>query len=191
MALVRASSNCFTAFNEARHAVKKNDANRAAIVLQSVQSDAKILQRETRVLHKLLVNVEEENEAKVGNLTVEINQLYQNEQHLNEKEKYLAVQISGLKATRQQYEQHRKVSQIRQDAAEAKQREAENKHKEYENNWWIPVIGQVLWLRELFEQNKERARKAEREKNRHARDVENTDREISSTKAKIDQVSYM
>ena len=187
MALVRASSNCFTAFNEARHAVKKNDANRAAIVLQSVQSDAKILQRETRVLHKLLVNVEEENEAKVGNLTVEINQLYQNEQHLKEKEKKIAVEILGLKVTRQRYEQHRKFSQIRQDAAEAKQREAEQKHEEYENNWWNPV----LWLRELSEQNKERARKAEGEKNRHARDVENADSKISLTKAKINQVSYM
>ena len=192
MALIRASKNCFTAFNAACHAVKRNDTNGAAIVLPSLTfTDANILQREARVLHKLLVNVEEENEVKVGNLTVEINQLYQNEQHLNEKEKYLAVEISGLKATRHQYEQHRKVSQIRQEAAEAKQGEAEEKHEEYENNGWIPVIGQVLWLRELFEQNKERARKAEREKNRHARDVENADSEISLTKAKIDQVSYM
>lgn len=189
MALVRASSDCFTAFNAALEAVERDDANGAAIVLQSVQSEAKILQREARTIHTLLINVEQENETKVENLTIEINQMHENEQRLREKENNLYVKISRLKAKREQHEEDRNVAERRQQAARAEQREAEEKHEEFTRLWWVPVVGQVLLVRELIENNKERARQAERNKNHHAREVENADSEISSTNAEIDQVS--
>ena len=189
MALARVSKNCFTAFNAALEAVERDDANGAAIVLQSVQSEARILQREANTIHTLLINVEKENETKVENLTMEINQLYQNEQRLKEKENNLRVKISGLKAKREQHEKDRNVAERRQEAARAEQRDAEEKYEEFKSFWWVPIVGQVLLLRELIENNKEQARKAEREKNRHAREVENADSEISSTNAEINQVS--
>lgn len=72
MALVRASKKSFTAFNAALEAVERDDASGAAIVLQSVQSEARILQREANTIHTLLINVEQENETKVETLTMEI-----------------------------------------------------------------------------------------------------------------------
>ena len=189
MVLARVSKNCFTAFNAGLEAVERDDANGAAIVLQSVQSEARILQREANTIHTLLINVEKQNETKVENLTMEINQLYQNEQRLKEKENNLRVKISGLKAKREQHEKDRNVAERRQEAARAEQREAEEKYEEFKSFWWVPIVGQVLLLRELIENNKEQAFKAECEKNRHAREVENADSEISSTNAKINQVS--
>lgn len=189
MALVRATSNCFTAFNAALKAIERNDANGAAIVLQSVRSDAKIVQREARIHHKLLINVEQENETKVENLTREINRLYEKEQQLKQEENNLEVKVSGLRATREQHEENRNVAERRQEAARAEQRKAEEKNDELRSYWWVPIYGQVLLVRELIEDNKERARQAERKKNRHAREVENSDSKISSTNAKINQVS--
>ena len=188
MALVRASRNCFTAFNAALEAVERNDANGVAIILQSVQLDAKILQREARILHKLLLNVEKENEAKVANLTKEINNLYQKEQQLKKEENNLGVKISGLKANREQHEESRNAAQRRYETARAEQREAEKKHEEFKSYWWVPVYGLNLGVRELIEGNRNRAHQAERDKNRHSREVENADREISSTNANINQV---
>ncbi len=191
MALVRASTlNCFTAFNAALEAVERNDANAVATILQSVQSDAKILQREARILHKRLLNVEQENEAQVENLTKEINNLFQKEHELKQEENNLGVKISGLKANREQHQQSRNAAQRRYEVARAEQREAEEKREEFESLWWVPVYGLILGVRELIEDNKNRARQAERDKNHHGREVDNADREISSTNTKINQVSF-
>lgn len=189
MTLVRASRNCFTAFNAALEAVERNDANGVANILQSIQSDAKVLQREVRILHKLLLNVERENEAQVENLTKEINNLYQKEQQLKQEKNNLGVQMSGLKANREQHQESRNAARRRYEAARAEQREAEEKHEEFRSYWWVPVYGLTLAVRELLEDNQNRARQAERDKNRHDREVENADREISSTNANINQVS--
>ncbi len=190
MALVRASTNCFTAVNAALDAVERNDANTVAIILQSVQSDAKIVQREARILHKLLLNAEKENEAQVENLTKEINDQYQKEQKLKQEENNLGVKISGLKANREQRQNSRNDAQRRYEVARAEQREAEEKREEFESLWWVPVYGLALGVRELIEDNKNRARQAERDKNHHGREVDNADREISSTNTKINQVSF-
>ena len=191
MALVRASTlNCFTAFNAALEAVERNDTNAAATTLQSVQSDAKILQREARILHKRLLNVEQENEAQVENLTKEINNLFQKEHELKQEENNLGVKISGLKANREWHQNSRNGAQRRYEVARAEQRKAEEKRKEFESFWWVPGYGPFLVVRELIEDNKNRARQAERDKNHHGREVDNADREISSTNTKINQVSF-
>ena len=189
MTLVCASTKCFTAFNAALEAVERNDANRAAILLQSVRSDAKIVQRAAHTMHKLLISVEQENETKVENLTREINQLYEKEQQLKKEENNLEVKMSGLKATREQHEENRNVAERRQEAARAEQREAEEKHNELRSYWWVPIYGQVLLLRDLIEGNKERARQAERDKDHYAREVANATRQMNSTDIKINQVS--
>ena len=189
MALVRASKKCFTAFEAALEAVERNDANGAVIVLQSVRSEAKILQKEAHIFHEQLINVEQEDETKVENLTRQMNQLYENEQQLKKKEEKLEVKMSGLRATREQHKENRNVAERRREAARAEQRKAEEKHDELRSYWWVPIYGQVLLVRELIEDNKEQARQAERKKNRYAREVENSDSDISSTNAKINQVS--
>ena len=190
MALVRASTNCFTAFNAALQAVERNDANEVITILKSVKSDAKILQREARFLHKLLLDAEQENKARAENLTKEINDLYQKEHELKQEENNLGDKISGLKANQEQHQQSRNAAQCRYEVARAEQREAEEKREKFESFWWVPVYGLVLGVRELIENNKKRARQAESDKNHHGREVDNADREISSTNAKINQVSY-
>ena len=189
MALVRATSNCFTAFKAALKAVERNDANGAAIALQSVRSDAKIVQRAAHILHKQLINVEQENETKVENLTREINLLYEKEQQLKKKEEKLKVKVSGLRATREQHKENRNVAERRREAARADQREAQQKRDELRSYWWVPIYGQVLAVRELIENNKERARQAERDKDYYDREVKNATRQINSTNIKINQVS--
>ena len=189
MALVRASKKCFTAFDTALEAVERNDANRAAIVLQSVRLDAKTLQREVRILHKQLINVEQEDETKVENLTTQMNQLYEKEKRLKKKENNLKVKMSGLRATLEQHKENQNVAERRQEAARAEQREAEQKREKLKSYWWVPIYGQVLLLRELIENNKERARQAERDKDYYDREVKNATRQINSTDIKINQVS--
>lgn len=189
MALVRVSRKCFTAFNAAREAVERNDPNKAATVLQSIQSDAKILQGEARVHQKVLLKAEQENEAQVENLTMEINNLYQYEQRLKKNEMNLTVKISDLKAKRKQHQKNQNAARKRYEAAREKQRDAEEKLKELKSYWWVPVYGQYLAVRELVEDNTKRARQAERDKNRYDKEVEEADGEISSTNNNIDQVS--
>ena len=189
MALVRASKKCFTAFDAALEAVERNDANRAAIVLQSVRLDAKILQREACILHKQLINVEQEDERKVENLTREINRLYEKEKRLKKKENNLEVKVSGLRATRKQHEEQRNLAERRREAARADQREAEQKREKLKSYWWVPIYGQLLLLRELIQNNRERARQAERDKDHYVREVKYATRQINSTDIKINQVS--
>ena len=189
MALVRASKKCFTALNAALEAVEWNDANGAVIVLQSVRSDAKIVQKEARIFQKQLINVEQENETKVEKLTREINQLYENEQQLKQEENNLEVKVSGLRATRKQHEENRNVAERRREIARAEQRKAEQKREEFRSYCWVPIYGQVLAVRELIENNKERARQAERDKDYYDREVKNATRQINSTNIKINQVS--
>ena len=191
MALVRATTNCYTAVNAALDALERNDANAAVTYLPSAQSLAKILQTEARIHHKLLLNLEQENEARVENLTKEINNLFQKEQKLKQEENNLGVKISGLKANRQQRQQCRNDTRRRYEEAGAKQREAEEKREEYERTGWDSFCKCIfMGVRELIEDNKNRARQAERHKNHHGRELENADREISSIDAKINQVSF-
>ena len=189
MALVCTSRNCFTAFNAALEAIKRNDTNEGLVILQSVHSEAKILQTEARILYNLLLNVGRENEAQVENLTKEINNLYEKEQQLKQKENNLRIKITGLEATREEHAKIRNAAQRRYEAARAEQQEAERRFEEFKILWWVPIVGQVLLIRELIENNRGRAQQAERNIRHHSREMENADREINSTNADINQVS--
>ena len=183
-----ASKNCFNAFNAAIEAVQKNDATGAAIILRSVRKDGELLQTEARKLHEQLRRVEQNKVTRVENLTRDINELHKEEQQVKQEKINLKTKLSSLNADREHHQQSRNEAQRRYGDAIDKQRSAERRLEEFESNWWVPIYGQVLLVRELIEDNQQQANNAERDKNRHERDVENADREIRSINDNINQV---
>ena len=111
-------------------------------------------------------------------LTREMNGLYQVEMELKNRKQALETKKSALTDEMERCSRNKQDSSRRYQVAEREKKEAEKKFEELRDWWWVPIYGQALIVRELYENNAQKARDAYRKMERHERDMEGAESEI-------------
>ena len=172
-------------------AVKTGDSSRSEVMLQSIKQDGLLMQRGASALCDRLKQAEGERQQQAEDLTRQINDLYQVQIQHEKQKRELETRISSLTNEKERYRQSRQDASRRKQEAEKEKREAEDKCEEYEKNWWIPIIGQILLIRELIENNRSKAITASREMARFESDISRAESEIAWANSGICKVSMI
>lgn len=188
MALVSLSSKCFNAVEAALKAVKTGDARRSTGILKSIKEDGLLLQQQSSVLYDELSKAEKDYQRRVEDLTRQITELHKEERQLENSKRALGTKKSSLADKKQSYQRSKEHASTRYKVAEHEKREAEEKYDNFKYFFWVPIVGWILALRELIEDNKERARDAYRDMMRYERDINSAETEIRWANSEISQV---
>ncbi|EDO40931.1 predicted protein [Nematostella vectensis] len=189
MSLVRLSSNCFDAVQAALRSLRVGDAQSASQTLRSIRQDAFMLKLKSTRLRNFLEFEERRCQTRVEGLVRQVNSLHSEETMLNNRKKDLAIKKAAQKTAKQEHAKNKQSARRRADEARAKQREAEQKLDEVKSMWCVPVVGQVLVVRELLEDNSTRAKAAYSDVTRHEIDAKRADSEIRRAESKIREVN--
>ena len=188
MALIPLSAKCFNAVETALEAVKRGDAKRSAVVLQSVQKDGKMLKQKAAILIRQLSKAEEDQKGKVENLTRQINDLFAEETQLSNTKQTLQNKNSSLTDEKLRYQQSKEEASRRYREAERARRDAEREYENMKPFFWIPIVG---WLLAIFEDSSRKANEAYREMQRHERDVDQAKSDLRWVNSRIFEVSFL
>lgn len=191
MALVSVSSKCFNAMEMVFEAVKSGNTSRSVVMLKSIKQDGLLLQREASALCGRLKQAEEEHQKQAEDLTRQINDLYQVQTQHEKRKQELETRISTLTNEKERCRQRRQEASGRKREAEREKREAEEKLEEFKKYFWIPVVGQILAIRELIENNESKARDASREMARFESDINKAESEIAWANSGICEVGMI
>ncbi|PFX21719.1 structural maintenance of chromosomes protein 2-like [Stylophora pistillata] len=187
MALVSVSEKCFNTIESALKAVKTGDIRSSEIMLKSLGNDGLLVQQQASVYCDRLREAENEHKQQVEAITRQINELYQEQKQHEKRKKELEANKSVLRSKKNHYIQGKREALRKYQEVEWQKREAEEKFEELKTFWWVPIYGQYLVVRELFEENDKKARHASREMHRHERDAEEAERDIERTNSGIRQ----
>ncbi len=191
MALVSVSSKCFKAVETALESVKNGNICRSKIVLESIKQDGLLLQQEASALYNRLRQAENAYQQQVEDLTQQMNELYQEQTHYEKQKQELERIKSSLTNEKKRCSQSKQVALRRYQEAREEQREAQSKYDSFKYFWWVPVVGWILVVRELIQENKDKANAARREMVRYDNDIQRADSDIQWAKAGIFQVSTL
>ena len=191
MALVSVSSKCFNTMEMVFEAVKTGDTSRSEVMLKSMKQDGLLLQREASALCDRLKQAEGERQQQEEDLTRQINDLYQVQIKQEKEKRELETRISSLTNEKERYRQSRQEASRRKQEAEREKREAEDKRDELYKYFWIPIYGQILFIRELIENNSSKAIAASREMARFESDIKRAESEIAWANSGICVVSMI
>lgn len=191
MALVTMSSRCFNTIQTFFEAVKTGDTSSSKVMLKSIKQDGLLLQREALALCDRLKQAEEEHQKQDEDLTRQINDLYQEQIQQEKRKQELETKKSSLTNEKERCSQRRQVASRRKQQAEQEKREAEERYDELEKYWWIPIVGQILAVRELIENNEKKAKEASRDVDRYESDIKRAESEISRANSGILEVSMI
>lgn len=160
--------------------VKQNDLKKASRSLTEIKSDGAMLVKKLKLhveqLESLVkLNINKERETK--------EQLYQAErdqkslQRENDEIKYQMEQCKKALSSTTQSLQH---SEYLYECAEMERREKGKKAQEVRDNWFVPIWGQFLMIREAIQKNGEKEEIARREAARHRENCRSLEREIAN-----------
>ena len=188
MSLIATSSRCFNALEAAVEAVKTGNADRSAVIIESIRQDGLLLQKQASILCDKFKKDEEKHQELDKDLTRQINKLYAEEVELKNRRQALEAKKSALNGERDLCCRNKRDASRRYENARAEKKEAEEKCEEVKNWWWVPGYGQYLFVRECVENNEEKARDARREMERYDGEMSRADRNIRSANTAISQV---
>ena len=191
MSLIATSSRCFNALEAAVEAVKTGNADSSAVVIKSIRKDGLLLQKQASILCDKLKQVEKKHQESDEDLTRQINKLYEEEVKLKNRRQALEAKKSALNDERDRCCRNKRDASRRYENAKAEKREAEEKYEEAKNRWWVPVYGWFLFVRELVENNEQKARDARREMERYDEEMSRAESNIWSANTAISQVGVI
>ena len=191
MSLIATSSRCFNALEAAVEAVKTGNADSSAVVIKSIRKDGLLLQKQASILCDKLKQVEKKHQESDEDLTRQINKLYEEEVKLKNRRQALEAKKSALNDERDRCCRNKRDASRRYENAKAEKREAEEKYEEAKNRWWVPVYGWFLFVRELVENNEQKARDARREMERYDEEMSRAESNIWSANIAISQVGVI
>ena len=191
MSLIATSSRCFNALEAAVEAVKTGNADSSAVVIKSIRKDGLLLQKEASILCDKLKQVEKKHQESDEDLTRQINKLYEEEVKLKNRRQALEAKKSALNDERDRCCRNKRDASRRYENAKAEKREAEEKYEEAKNRWWVPVYGWFLSVRELVENNEQKARDARREMERYDEEMSRAESNMWSANTAISQVGVI
>ena len=191
MSLIATSSRCFNALDVAVEAVKTGNADSSAIVIKSIRQDGLLLQKQASILCDELKQAEKKQQELDEDLTRQINKLHAEEVELKNRRQGLEAKKSALSEERERCCRNKEDASRRYENAKAEKRKAEEKYDELKHWFWVPGYGQFLVIRELVENNEEKARDARREMERYDGEMNRADRNIRSANTAISQVGVL
>ena len=191
MSLIATSSRCFNALEAAVEAVKTGNADSSAVVIKSIRKDGLLLQKQASILCDKLKQVEKKHQESDEDLTRQINKLYEEEVKLKNRRQALEAKKSALNDERDRCCRNKRDASRRYENAKAEKREAEEKYEEAKNRWWVPVYGWFLSVRELVENNEQKARDARREMERYDEEMSRAESNMWSANTAISQVGVI
>ena len=191
MSLIATSCRCFNALKAAVEAVKTGNADSSAVVIKSIRKDGLLLQKQASILCDKLKQVEKKHQESDEDLTRQINKLYAEEVKLKNRRQALEAKKSALNDERDRCCRNKRDASWRHENAKAEKREAEEKYEEAKNRWWVPVYGWFLSVRELVENNEQKARDARREMERYDEEMSRAESNIWSANTAISQVGVI
>ena len=191
MSLIATSSRCFNALDVAVEAVKTGNADSSAVVIKSIRQDGLLLQKQASILCDELKQAEKKQQELDEDLTRQINKLHAEEVELKNRRQGLEAKKSALSEERERCCRNKQDASRRYENAKAEKRKAEEKYDELKLWWWVPGYGQFLAIRELVENNEEKARDARREMERYDGEMNRADRNIRSANTAISQVGVL
>lgn len=189
MALVSRSSKCFKAVETALEAVKSGNIYSSGIILKSIKQDGLLLQQDVSALSIQLRQAEAEHQLQVESLTRQINELYQVQIKCKERQGELEERKFSLINAKNCYSHSKQVALRNYQEAREEQREAERKYDEFRFLFWVPIVGWILTVRELIQENGNRASDAYGEMLRYENDIERADSDIEWANDSIFEVS--
>ena len=172
-------------------AVKTGNADSSAVVIKSIRQDGLLLQKQASVLCDGLKQAEKKQQELDEDLTRQINKLHAEEVELKNRRQGLEAKKSALNEERERCSRNKQDASRRYENAKAEKRKAEEKYDELKHWWWVPGYGTFLAIRELVENNEEKAREARREMERYDGEMSRADRNIRSANTAISQVGVI
>jgi len=172
-------------------AVKTGNADSSAVVIKSIRQDGLLLQKQASILCDELKQAEKKQQELDADLTRQINKLYAEEVELKIRRQGLEAKKSALNEERERCCRNRQDASRRYEIAKAEKREAEEKFEEAKKWCWVPGYGLFLAVRELVENNEEKARDARREMERYDEEMSRAESNIRSANTAISQVGVI
>lgn len=193
MSLIATGSRCFNALEAAVEAVKTGNVDSSEVMIKSIRQDGVLLQKQASILCDEFKQDEKKQQELDEDLTRQINKLHAEEVELKNRRQGLEAKKSALNEERERCcRSKRDASRSRRyENAKAEKREAEEKFEEAKKWCWVPGYGLFLAVRELVENNEEKARDARREMERYDEEMRRAESNIRSANTAISQVGVI
>ena len=191
MSLIATSSRCFNALEAAVEAVKTGNVDSSEVMIKSIRQDGVLLQKQASILCDEFKQDEKKQQELDEDLTRQINKLHAEEVELKNRRQGLEAKKSALNEERERCCRSKRDASRRYENAKAEKREAEEKFEEAKKWCWVPGYGLFLAVRELVENNEEKARDARREMERYDGEMNRAESNIRSANTAISQVGVL
>ena len=191
MSLIATSSRCFNALEAAVEAVKTGNVDSSEVMIKSIRQDGVLLQKQASILCDEFKQDEKKQQELDEDLTRQINKLHAEEVELKNRRQGLEAKKSALNEERERCCRSKRDASRRYENAKAEKREAEEKFEEAKKWCWVPGYGLFLAVRELVENNEEKARDARREMERYDEEMRRAESNIRSANTAISQVGVI
>ena len=191
MSLIATSSRCFNALEAAVEAVKTGNVDSSEVMIKSIRQDGVLLQKQASIRCDELKQDEKKQQELDEDLTRQINKLHAEEVELKNRRQGLEAKKSALNEERERCCRSKRDASRRYENAKAEKREAEEKFEEAKKWCWVPGYGLFLAVRELVENNEEKARDARREMERYDEEMRRAESNIRSANTAISQVGVL
>ena len=191
MSLIATSSRCFNTLEAALEAVTTGNADSSEVMIKSIRQDGVLLQKQASIRCDELKQDEKKQQELDEDLTRQINKLHAEEVELKNRRQGLEAKKSALNEERERCCRNKRDASRRYENAKAEKREAEEKFEEAKKWCWVPGYGTFLVVRELVENNEEKARDARREMERYDGEMSRAESNIRSANTAISQVGVL
>ena len=172
-------------------AVKTGNVDSSEVMIKSIRQDGVLLQKQASILCDEFKQGEKKRQELDEDLTRQINKLHAEEVELKNRRQGLEAKKSALNEERERCCRNKRDASRRYENAKAEKREAEEKFEEAKKWCWVPGYGTFLVVRELFENNEEKARDARREMERYDGEISRAESNIRSANTAISQVGVL
>ena len=191
MSLIATSSRCFNALEAAVEAVKTGNADSSEVMIKSIRQDGVLLQKQASILCDELKQDKKKQQELADDLTRQISKLHAEEAELKNRRQGLEAKKSALNEEMERCCRNKRDASWRYENAKAQKRKAEEKFEEAKKWGWVPGYGTFLVIRELVENNEEKARDARREMERYDEVMNRAESNIRSANTAISQVGVL
>ena len=172
-------------------AVKTGNVDSSEVMIKSIRQDGVLLQKQASILCDEFKQDEKKQQELDEDLTKQINKLHSEEVELKNRRQGLEAKKSALNEERERCCRSKRDASRRYENAKGEKREAEEKFEEAKKWCWVPGYGLFLAVRELVENNEEKARDARREMERYDEEMRRAESNIRSANTAISQVGVI
>lgn len=181
-------SNCFDKVQDACTAIERGEDSKAGAILCSLRADAKSLQSECKKYNRTLQRYGDQKEAEIEEITSKINDLYIHQRNLEREKERLWLEETEYENQRQKEQASLQQAQDRYNQAVCDRIRAQDKYDTFKIFWWVPIVGQILLIRELIEDYSGQARRAANDMSYYRWRIKNAYEEINTLHQKVFQV---